>query len=368
MNKYPACQQDIQNYLPKIKDSFMMKLNLTSPKIGITALVPPEIIFASKCVPYDLNNIIPNSNITPRSKLCAWTAIWREMLLSGDISVNGLVVVAGGDCHNALVDGQKAASFTKVHYFFYPFDGEHSYLEKQMRLLAEFLTKKVKRSVKDKETNKKFDSSLNVLYPNNLNKIGNKIKKLKEELYALDKIRLEKCVCSSEVFRLLVSASDMQSNLLKMERELKKLKKYIHSKDKKEAHRIALVGVPPIYHDFHKVASSFGLEIVFDELPYEFIRHSGNSFSTLAKSYSKYTFAREIKYRLGFLEKELRKRKIDGIIHYTQFACHHVLEDEIIRKELSFPILTVQGDLPRKTPEQIKLRLEAFAEMLSKKG
>ncbi|MEM2901036.1 MAG: hypothetical protein QXT63_09625, partial [Thermoplasmata archaeon] len=123
----------------------MMKSNLSRHKIGITALVPPEIVYASKCLPCDLNNFVPSSNLIPRSKLCAWTAIWREMLLSGQLSVNGLVVVAGGDCHNALVDGQKAAKFTKVHYFFYPFDGEHSYLEKQMNLLAAFLTKEVKK-------------------------------------------------------------------------------------------------------------------------------------------------------------------------------------------------------------------------------
>jgi len=52
------------------------------------------------------------------------------------------------------------------------------------------------------------------------------------------------------------------------------------------------------------------------------------------------------------------------VIHYTQFACHHTLEDEIFRDYLDYPFLTVQGDLPGPTPEQLKLRLEAFSEML----
>ncbi|MDL5504092.1 MAG: hypothetical protein QSU88_12850, partial [Candidatus Methanoperedens sp.] len=39
--------------------------------------------------------------------------------------------------------------------------------------------------------------------------------------------------------------------------------------------RVALIGVPPIFHDFHDVAEDLGLAVVFDELPFEFIRHSG---------------------------------------------------------------------------------------------
>jgi len=51
--------------------------------------------------------------------------------------VDSLVVVAGGDCHNALVDGQKAAmSGIPTHFFFYPFDGDPQYLELQLHRLS----------------------------------------------------------------------------------------------------------------------------------------------------------------------------------------------------------------------------------------
>jgi benzoyl-CoA reductase/2-hydroxyglutaryl-CoA dehydratase subunit BcrC/BadD/HgdB len=73
-----------------------------------------------------------------------------------------------------------------------------------------------------------------------------------------------------------------------------------------------------------------------------------------------------LKFRLDFLERELEKRKIDGIIHYTQYACHHLLEDDILRDRLDYPFLTIQGDLPGRTPKQVKLRLEAFSEMLAR--
>jgi benzoyl-CoA reductase/2-hydroxyglutaryl-CoA dehydratase subunit BcrC/BadD/HgdB len=68
--------------------------------------------------------------------------------------------------------------------------------------------------------------------------------------------------------------------------------------------------------------------------------------------------------RIELIRQELERRRVDGVIHYTQFACHHTLEDEIFRAHLDYPILTVQGDLPRLSSEQLKLRLEAFSEML----
>jgi benzoyl-CoA reductase/2-hydroxyglutaryl-CoA dehydratase subunit BcrC/BadD/HgdB len=86
----------------------------------------------------------------------------------------------------------------------------------------------------------------------------------------------------------------------------------------------------------------------------------------MAHDYCDYTFARPLKFRIDFLRKELEMRKVDGVIHYTQFACHHMLEDEIMREKLNYPLLTIQGDLPGNTPQQIKLRLEAFREMLDR--
>jgi benzoyl-CoA reductase/2-hydroxyglutaryl-CoA dehydratase subunit BcrC/BadD/HgdB len=128
--------------------------------------------------------------------------------------------------------------------------------------------------------------------------------------------------------------------------------------------RIALVGVPPIYPDFHQVCEDFGMQVVHDELPWEFVRMGGRSLPSMARNYAGYTFARDLVYRFDALERELRRRRVDGIVHYTQYACHHVLEDDMLRERFDLPMLTVQGDLPRRCPEQERLRLEAFAELL----
>lgn len=308
-------------------------------KTGITALVPPELLFACGVKPFDVNNVIPDSEKYPRNKLCAWTAIWQEMLSKREITIDSLIVVAGGDCHNALVDGQKAAmSGIPTHFFFYPFDGDHDFLESQLYKAREFLG--------------------DIVYPEK----PHEIKDLKKIGQQLDKKRTLGRISPVDAFRIMISFSDLIGDLDKFRETIFSIKE----QDIEMTNRIALIGVPPIFHDFHEVAQSLGLQVVFDELPYEFVRHTGTDIHSIARDYCDYTFARPLDFRIKFLQKELEKRKIDGIIHYTQFACHHMLEDEIMRSRLDYPILTIQGDLPGKTPEQIKLRLEAFREALDR--
>jgi len=308
-------------------------------KTGITALVPPELIYACSSEPLDVNNVIPGSKNYPRNKLCAWTAIWQEMLSKRQIKIDSLIVVAGGDCHNALVDGQKVAmSGIPTHFFFYPFDGDPDYLESQLYKLSDFLG--------------------NIECPE---KPG-QIRELKEIGQKIDKKRSEGRLSSGDAFRIMISFSDLMGDIDKF-REAISLTKEQHIEIN---NRVALIGVPPIFHDFHDVAQSLGLQVVFDELPFEFLRHSGTDIPEIARNYCDYTFARPLEFRIDFLRKELEKRRVDGVIHYTQFACHHMLEDEIMRSRLDYPMLTIQGDLPGNTPEQIKLRLEAFREALER--
>jgi benzoyl-CoA reductase/2-hydroxyglutaryl-CoA dehydratase subunit BcrC/BadD/HgdB len=312
---------------------------LVQKKIGITALVPPELIYACRGEPFDVNNVIPYSKKYPRNKLCAWTAIWQEMLSKREISIDSLIVVAGGDCHNALVDGQKVAmSGVPTHFFFYPFDGSTDYLESQLLKLSDFLG--------------------NIEPPG----ISGQIRDLKKMGEQIDKKRAAGKLSAGDTFRILISFSDLMGDLDKFRKAIS----VIQEKKIKMNNRIALIGVPPIFPDFHEVTQSLDLQVVFDELPYEFIRHSGTDIPEIARDYSDYTFARPLDFRIEFLRKELDKRHVDGVIHYTQFACHHMLEDEVMRSELDYPILTIQGDLPGKTPEQIKLRLEAFREALER--
>ncbi|MCX8173542.1 MAG: 2-hydroxyacyl-CoA dehydratase family protein [Thermoplasmata archaeon] len=305
-------------------------------KVGITALVPPELVYLTGNVPVDLNNFVPYTEYYPRHKLCAWTAIWRDIVISRRI-VEKVIVVAGGDCHNSLVDGQKIEMHgVPAHYFFYPFDGSEKLLAEECGKLVEFLG-----GARCPDAFKFVDE---------VKRAGKKI----------DGLRSIGRVAAKHAFEFMIKLSDLggsPENMLKMA-------KAVEEAELSHLPRVALLGVPPIYRDFHEVAEKSGLHIVFDELPFEFLRLGGLDFSEVVRSYATYTFARPLAYRMDFLKQELARRKIDGIIHYTQYACHHVLEDDVLRRELPYPFLTVQGDLPGTTPAQIRLRLEAFAEML----
>ncbi|MEM3567581.1 MAG: 2-hydroxyacyl-CoA dehydratase family protein [Thermoplasmata archaeon] len=305
-------------------------------KVGITALVPPELVYLTGNVPVDLNNFVPYTQYYPRHKLCAWTAIWRDIVISKRI-VERVIVVAGGDCHNSLVDGQKIEmQGIHTHYFFYPFSGEEKLLEEECGKLIEFLGEP------------KFPEAFKMV--SEVKRAGKKI----------DGLRSIGRISAKQAFDFMIKLSDLAGS----PETMIKMAKAIEETELSHLPKVALLGVPPIYRDFHEVAEKSGLHIVFDELPYEFLRLGGMDFREVVKSYATYTFARPLSFRINFLKKELEKRKVDGIIHYTQYACHHILEDEVLRRELPYPFLTVQGDLPGNTPAQLRLRLEAFGEML----
>ncbi len=65
------------------------------------------------------------------------------------------------------------------------------------------------------------------------------------------------------------------------------------------------------------------------------------------------------------LGKEIEKRQLDAIIHYTQAFCHRAVDDLILKMEFDLPILNIEGDKLNRLDARTKLRLEAFLDMLS---
>ncbi len=307
---------------------------------GITALVPPEIVYASGNSSMDINNLVPESGVVPKDKLCAWTAVWRELALMGRVPVDGLVVVSGGDCNNAVVDGERLErSGMLTHYFTYPFNGSARTMKAEISGLLEFMGNGFeKKAVK-------------------------KVAALKKKALEIDALRVKGRVSSEDGFSIEVSGSDLAGD---PERYAAKMKA-VALRDVDYDYRIALLGTPPVYSDFHRFLGSLGLHVVFDEMPYEFIRHGGTTITGIARDYAGYTFACNIARRIDFLKKELKHRDVDGVMHFHQYACHHKLEDPILREALTmegYPFITIEADLPSKIPQQTMLRIEAFKERL----
>jgi benzoyl-CoA reductase/2-hydroxyglutaryl-CoA dehydratase subunit BcrC/BadD/HgdB len=250
-----------------------------------------------------------------------------------------MVVVAGGDCQNALVDAEKLELNLKIpsHYFFYQF-GDKKHFFRENNKLIEFL-------------GGNYDE-----------KIINEIHNIKEKVKKIDKLCCNDGINCRDAFYICVSASDLEGNPKKYEDKVDSTLET--SENVIYDNRIAILGVPPIFSDFYDFLIDSKLHCVYNELPYEFVRMGGKNLKEVVNSYSEYTFSNHILHRLKTVKKQLKKRNVDGIIHYTQINCHHKLEDEILREYLDYPILTIEGDLPQKTPEQTKLRIEAFNELL----
>ena len=87
---------------------------------------------------------------------------------------------------------------------------------------------------------------------------------------------------------------------------------------------------------------------------------------SLAEQYSNYTYPYSIYARLNDITTELRRRKVDGVIHYVQAFCHRGIGDIIFRNAINLPILTLEGNDDFCLTNHVKTRIEAFLDMLQR--
>jgi benzoyl-CoA reductase/2-hydroxyglutaryl-CoA dehydratase subunit BcrC/BadD/HgdB len=126
---------------------------------------------------------------------------------------------------------------------------------------------------------------------------------------------------------------------------------------------LAYIGVPSVYaQDLYHYLESNGARVVFNEIQRQFaMPEPGNS---LAEQYSNYTYPYSIYERLKDITTELKRRQVDGVIHYVQAFCHRGIGDIIFRDALKLPILTLEGNDDFFLTHHIKTRVEAFLDML----
>jgi benzoyl-CoA reductase/2-hydroxyglutaryl-CoA dehydratase subunit BcrC/BadD/HgdB len=87
---------------------------------------------------------------------------------------------------------------------------------------------------------------------------------------------------------------------------------------------------------------------------------------SLAEQYSNYTYPYSIFNRLDDISAEMRRRRVDGVIHYVQAFCHRAIGDIIFRSMVNTPILTLEGNADYVLTPHLQTKLEAFIDMLSR--
>jgi len=323
-------------------------------KIGLTTTVPVEVLIAAGYTPVDLNNIFITSSDYlkyidiaerdgfPRS-LCTWIkGIYGACLENG---ITEIVGVVEGECSNtkSLIEVLELRGI-KVYPFSYP----HS------------------RALEDVEHEiNKFMNVFNVTIQEvevtreRLNKTRALTKEIDELTYIDNK------ATGFENHLYQVSSSDFNSDIDAFNTDLKKVICEIKNRPPIiRKLRLGYIGVPPMTSDIYEFVETLNSSFVYNEVQREFAFPRSNDVITIYNQYHDYTYPYDTSFRIKEVKKQIKERKLDGIIHYTQAFCYRAVADIVLKEKLDIPILNIEGDKLNILDARTKLRLEAFLDML----
>jgi benzoyl-CoA reductase/2-hydroxyglutaryl-CoA dehydratase subunit BcrC/BadD/HgdB len=325
-------------------------------KIGITTTVPIEVLIAAGYQPVDLNNVFITDpsperlvNIAERAgfplNCCSWIKGIYGVCM--DYGIDTVLCVTTGDCSNTimLMEVLKLRGL-KVIPFAYPDKPDSQKMQHALQALAETL-------------NTSLDAAEQVRV---------ELQPCRHLALELDELTWKQGVVSGwENHLWLVSTSDFNQDHHQYYHQLKEL---LHRCQQRQPYpsdwlRLGYIGVPSVYgHDFYHYLENNGARVVFNEIQRQFaMPQPGNS---LAEQYSNYTYPYSIYERLKDITTELKKRRVDGVIHYVQAFCHRGIGDIIFRDAIDLPVLTLEGNNDFFLTNHIKTRVEAFLDMLQR--
>lgn len=325
-------------------------------KIGITTTVPSEVLIAAGYRPIDLNNILVSDSNPQRFltiaerdgfplNCCAWIKGIYGVCRGSDIE--DVICVTGGDCTNTvmLMEVLKLKGFNTID-FAYPTRPDMNDMQKVLEDFAAAMgtTLEAAESVRAR------------------------LQSCRELLNKLDELTWrENRVSGWENHLWLVSSSDFNGDHEQYEKELSSLVEECSQRQPYPADelRLGYIGVPPVYaRDFFRYPERHRARVVFNEVQRQFsMPDTGKS---LAEQYTKYTYPYSVQERLADIKSEIEKRRIDGVIHYTQAFCHRAIGDIIFRDALRMPVLTLEGNDEFSLNNHVKTRIEAFLDMLER--
>lgn len=330
-----------------------MTKNLTKDSIiGLSSTVPVEVIYAAGFKPLDLNNIFiesgnPESLITRAesqgfpSNICAWIKGIYSTVMTRDIK--HVIAVTGGDCSNTIALAEiMSLKGVKVTPFDYPPERTREHLESRLETFRKVLSA-------DWE---------------NINEVKVNLDRIRKKLKEIDRLTYEENIVTGlENHSYLLASSDFKGDPDKFEREINDFLNKVRTRNPfKDEIRLGLLGVPPIFSNFHQYIESNGSRIVFNEVQRQFSMPYESE--DIVEQYLKYTYPYGTEARIEDIENAIKERKLDGLIHYTQTFCFRQLYDIVLRERLSVPILTLEGDRPGEIDRRTALRIDTFLEMI----
>lgn len=325
-------------------------------KIGITTTVPVEVLIAAGYQPIDLNNVLvadpnPQRLITIAERAgfplncCSWIKGIYGVCM--DTGIHDVLCVTSGDCSNTIMLMEiLRLKGTNTIPFAYPESPDVQVMQSKLESLAATLGTTLDEA----------------------EKIRGELQPVRDLTLKLDEFTWRENTASGlENHLWLVSASDFNQDFHNYERELReKLEKYSQRQPySTDVLRLAYIGVPSVYaRELYPFIEKHGARVVFNEVQRQFsMPEPGNS---LAEQYSKYTYPYSINERLQDIKTEIKKRMVDGIIHYVQAFCHRGIGDIVFRDAIDLPVLTLEGNDDFFLNNHVKTRIEAFIDMVQR--
>ncbi|MDR2105044.1 MAG: 2-hydroxyacyl-CoA dehydratase [Deferribacteraceae bacterium] len=327
-------------------------------RIGITATIPVEAVFAASLTPVDLNNVFitnfspsrfidaAHSEGFPRN-VCSWVKAMYSVARQSKI--DAIIAVANGDCSNNQTIAELFKDMgIKVHEFSFPTD---PHAESARRRLIEEIDNLCAFLGIDREK----------LYA-----AFEDIKRIRRKLKELDELTAKGYVTGEENHSWLVSSSDFKGDLELFEHDLDAF--LISAKKrppKSSVVRLAFVGVPPLITNLYEYINRIGAEVVYNEVQRQFAQFTMlDEKGDIYDQYLNYTYPYSVAGRIKDIKENLQTRNAAGVIHYVQSFCHRQMHDLLFRKHIELPLLSLEADAPGKLDERSKIRLESFVEML----
>ncbi len=325
-------------------------------KIGITTTVPVEVILAAGLAPADLNNLFVASPFRDSmlaaahgrgfpTNVCAWIkglyAAARE---------NGIERVAGvtrGDCSSTekLLEVWRHDGLETVE-FAYPSRPDPESAGRAVEGFALALGTAVEEA----------------------ERVRKELAPVREMLARLDEATWrDMTVTGRENHLWLVSSSDMEGDPRGFGGRLEVFLDEVSARRPAEGRlRLGYAGVPPIVDDLYDFLEDRGARVVLNEVQRQFSMpgaHAG-----LAEQYAAYTYPYDTAGRIDDIAREIERRGIRGVIHYSQTFCHRQIESILFRERLPVPLLVIEADAPGPLDGRTRTRIEAFLEQLRAAG
>jgi len=326
--------------------------------VGITTLVPIEVLFAAGCQPLDMNNVFVadarSRELIDQAEMagfpdtsCAWLkGIYGALLARPEIET--LVGVTVGDCSDTHVLME--------------------YVERLGRRVIPFAYARERLSEEIEALMAHFGVSWEPVKD-----AHERLQRIRRRVWEIDELTWQPAsrVCGWDNHLLQVCCSDMGGDIEAFEQQVQSFEPGEEPINPGGV-RLGILGVPSIFAEdlYGYLETECGAKVVFNETQRQFslpFGGRGRPQCDLVEQYTRFTYPYGTKGRLTDIKAEVRRRAIDGLVHYTQAFCFRELTDALIRQDVDVPVLTIAGNTERHLSTQLTTRLEAFVDMLERR-